>query len=275
MATTATTTPPAPKTVKTTTTTVKAPAKPKVAAAKPKATKAAVVADTKAKGSANDDENATTSTADTGTSDTSDATTPSKKKLAVADPEFDRRLEEMLTEFDQVIARARKCKQNGNELKKAYHQQIKEINKRRKVKRTGTAGNSGFQIPSLVRGTKLHDFMKIPHGERIARQAANQAIHQYAKDNGLRLEANQKLFKPDAVLEELIGTAEERRAALEEKKKRDKEGGSVTEITDEVGYFNLQTFIKKWFVTKAEEAAMLATAAIVASDSSSVATAST
>ncbi len=65
-----------------------------------------------------------------------------------------------------------------------------------------------------------------------------------------------------AEIEEIIGTAAERRAVLEEKKKHDKEGGPETKVNDEVGYFNLQTFLKKWFVTKAEEAKLSSTAAV-------------
>jgi chromatin remodeling complex protein RSC6 len=182
-----------------------------------------------------------------------DGSVAGKKKKAIAevDPEFDRRLKDVLTGFEEVLARVRESKQHLVDIKKAYHQQIKEINKRKKIKRAVTGnGNSGFKIPSLVRGTKLHDFMGVPHGERIARQAATQAVDKYVKEHNLHHEGNHQLFKPDAKLESIIGNTAERRAIQEERKKIHPE----MTITDDVGYFNLQTFFKPLFVTKAEEA---------------------
>ena len=232
--------------------------KSKVAAPKGKTAKAATVS--------GDDENATVTTGESSGSDGSDTTTNSKKKvLAVADPEFDRRLKDVLAGFDEVILRVREGKQNCTELKKAYHQQIKEINKRKK--RTGTTTGNGFKIPSLVRGTKLHDFMGVPHGERLARQAVTTRIHDYAIEKGLQREGNRKCIDLDSTLEEILGTTAERRAILGEKKTHDKEGDTPTKVTDDVGYFNLQTFLKKWFVTKAEEAKMNANAGVVATAS--------
>ncbi len=222
------------------------------AVAKPKVVKPKVVRAPAATATV-DDENATITTGESSVSDGS-TVTPKKKVLAVADPELDRRLKDVLTGFDEVIARIREGKQNLTDLKKAYHQQIKEINKRRK--RTGTATGNGFKIPSLVRGTKLHDFMGVPHGERLARQAVTTRIHDYAVEKGLQREGNRKCIDLDSTLEEILGTTAERLAILKDKQARDKEGETPTKVTEDVGYFNLQTFLKKWFVTKAEEAKM-------------------
>ena len=193
--------------------------------------------------------------------DNSDASTSSsgkKKTVIAADPDFDRLVKEVLSGFDDLIARSREGKQNLTDLRKAYNAQIKDINKRRKIKRAGgAAGNCEFKTKSLVRGTKLHDFMKVPHGERLARHDVTQAIHRYAVENGLQRTGNHKFIELDSVLEELIGTPAERLAVLEERKQTKPK----TEVTEDVSYLNLQTFIKKWFYTKAEEAKLVSNVA--------------
>ena len=190
-----------------------------------------------------------------GSADTGTVSKNSKKVVAVADPEFTRRIKEILSGFDEVLVRIRESKVKVNEVNKSYLQQIKELNKRRKVKREGGTGKgNAFDRLSLVRDVRgtnlLHDFVGAPHGSRLARQSVTDAIHKYVTSEKLQSEENRKNFIPDAKLEKILGTEAERLAILEARKKLI----PSTKITKDVGYFNEQTFLKPWFYTQKEEA---------------------
>ncbi len=98
----------------------------------------------------------------------------------------------------------------------------------REAKKNRNKGNrkpSGFAVPTNI-SNELCDFMKRPHGTKIARTEVTQYIIQQIKDNNLQYKQNRKIIKPNSAL----------RSRLAAKSK------------DEVTYFNLQRYMNRHFV---------------------------
>lgn len=98
----------------------------------------------------------------------------------------------------------------------------------REAKKNRNKGNrkpSGFAVPTNI-SNELCDFMKRPHGTKIARTEVTQYIIQYIKDNNLQYKQNRKIIKPNSALRSLL----------------------AAEKKDEVTYFNLQRYMNRHFV---------------------------
>lgn len=110
-------------------------------------------------------------------------------------------------------------------LSKVSERLTREENKRSKGKKgTRTAGTGGFNSPVLI-SDALADFIGSARGSVVTRNSVNQFIHNYVKDNNLRVESDKRMWVYDAKLFDLFGKSS----------------------TDMLGYFNLQTQLKPHF----------------------------
>jgi len=109
----------------------------------------------------------------------------------------------------------------------------------REAKKNRNKGNrkpSGFAVPTNI-SNELCDFMKRPHGSKIARTEVTQYIIQYIKDNDLQFKENRKIIKPNKALRSLLATKSQ----------------------DEVTYFNIQRFMNRHFLQKKKSSHVIAT----------------
>ena len=137
-------------------------------------------------------------------------------------------------------------------MKKLYIKERRDTKKhkhRRGEQRVNSGGAprkpSGFAQPSRVTDT-LCDFLKIKRGEEIARTDVTKKIIQYIKEHNLETQENKRNIKPDALLETIVGNSDERISTTE----RQKLHNPKTEVTDQLGYFNLQVHLNKHFIRK-------------------------
>jgi chromatin remodeling complex protein RSC6 len=110
-------------------------------------------------------------------------------------------------------------------LSKVSERLTREENKRSKGKKgTRTAGTGGFNSPVLI-SDALADFIGTARGSVVTRNSVNQFIHNYVKDNNLRVESDKRMWMYDTKLFDLFGKSS----------------------SDALGYFNLQTQLKPHF----------------------------
>jgi len=100
----------------------------------------------------------------------------------------------------------------------------------RDAKKNRNKGNrkpSGFAVPTNI-SNELCDFMKKPHGSKVARTEVTQYVIQYIKDNNLQNAENRKVIKPNKALRSLL----------------------ASKTKDEVTYFNIQRYMNRHFKKK-------------------------
>ena len=142
-------------------------------------------------------------------------------------------LEDVHQDFYQMLQSISLFKTQMTSLQNEIRTVEKKMNKKmrsiqkyiKKHKGKGNKQPSGFARPTKI-STKLCEFMKKPEGTQLARTEVTQYLIQYIKDNDLQYAENRKVIKPDASLSELL------------------------ELTDseELTYFNLQTYMNKHFL---------------------------
>jgi len=114
----------------------------------------------------------------------------------------------------------------GKTLEKEFNNIVKVMSKQKhKSKSNENRTLSGFAMPSLL-SKELYGFLNIDEGTRIPRKDVTRMINEYIKQNNLRNESDRRKILPDEKLKKIFNSSD----------------------TDEVTYFNLQTFMKHHFV---------------------------
>ena len=108
---------------------------------------------------------------------------------------------------------------------KAYQKLVKQAKKVENKRSQAKKSPSGFAKPSLLVDS-LCDFLKVPHGTKMARTEVTRHITEYVKSNNLLNPENKRIMNLDGTLKKLMVVPE---------------GAEVT-------FFNLQKYIKHLFV---------------------------
>ena len=132
---------------------------------------------------------------------------------------------------DSFIAMARSFKQEVQKLEKRVHKEHKALAKKARGKRRRQADPnappSGFAKPGPV-SDELRKFLKLGKDELIARTEVTKAINAYCKSHDLQNSSDKRKILADAPLRKLL--------------KLNK--------SDELTFFNLQTYLKVHFPNK-------------------------
>ena len=132
---------------------------------------------------------------------------------------------------DSFIAMARSFKQEVQKLEKRVHKEHKALAKKARGKRRRQADPnappSGFAKPGPV-SDELRKFLKLGKDELIARTEVTKAINAYCKEHDLQNGSDKRKILADAPLRKLL--------------KLNK--------SDELTFFNLQTYLKVHFPNK-------------------------
>jgi upstream activation factor subunit UAF30 len=196
--------------------------------------------------------------AETSTDENANPDTPAAESTPAAAENAD--VVNIEKQIDELISRKESERQRIKEeikmlhaMKKAYNKQQRDMRKkknRRDAPRVGGAPRnpSGFARSSRITD-ELCDFLGLDHGSSIARTDVTKKVIEYIKAHSLEKGGNRRNIEPDAALEKLVGTAEERRNTMENRKKIKPR----TAVTDELSYFNLQVHLNKHFMSEAED----------------------
>ena len=122
----------------------------------------------------------------------------------------------------------------GRTLERDFTQVIRVITKQKSKNKSNMENRplSGFAMPSLL-SKELYSFLNIEEGTRIPRKDVTRKLNEYIKEHNLRDEKDKRRITPDASLMKIFGCKE----------------------TDNVTYFNLQTYMKHHFIKDIKPAA--------------------
>jgi chromatin remodeling complex protein RSC6 len=125
----------------------------------------------------------------------------------------------------------------GRTLERDFTQVIRVITKQKSKNKSNMENRplSGFAMPSLL-SKELYSFLNIEEGTRIPRKDVTRKLNEYIKERNLRDEKDKRRITPDAALMKIFGCKE----------------------TDNVTYFNLQTYMKHHFIKDVKPAAVTA-----------------
>jgi len=117
-------------------------------------------------------------------------------------------------------------------LQKSVHKHVKECSKKQKKKKCRDPSApkrepSGFAKPALI-SNELCNFLGKPEGTEMARTEVTKYLTKYIKEHDLQDSANRRKILPDNSLQKLLNVGK----------------------SDEVTYFNLQTYMKVHFPKK-------------------------
>lgn len=121
----------------------------------------------------------------------------------------------------------------GRTLERDFTQVIRVITKQKSKNKSNMENRplSGFAMPSLL-SKELYSFLNIEEGTRIPRKDVTRMLNEYIKEHNLRDEKDKRRITPDASLMKIFGCKE----------------------TDNVTYFNLQTYMKHHFIKEVKTA---------------------
>ena len=142
--------------------------------------------------------------------------------LAEITTNFEGLLDTISTFRSQLTLLQNQVKTSERSSKKYIKQLERELSKR-KVK--GNRKPSGFAKPTKI-SEKLCEFMNKPKGTELARTEVTQHLIAYIKEHKLQNTENKRLIKPDTNLKTLLGLND----------------------SDELNYFNLQSYMNKHFI---------------------------
>lgn len=165
----------------------------------------------------------------------------------------DSQIDELIKELAENMVRDKNLTRRLQSLKKTYAKEVRDLRKTKKGGRAqkanaGPKKPSGFAQSSKI-GDELCDFLEVEQGSRMARTDVTKRVIAYIKANKLENEKNHRNIEPDEALEKLVGGADERRATMEERKKRKPD----TQVTDVLSYFNLQVHLNRHFIKETAE----------------------
>tara|TARA_Y100000816_G_scaffold289435_1_gene275882 strand:+ start:418 stop:1002 length:585 start_codon:yes stop_codon:yes gene_type:complete len=142
------------------------------------------------------------------------------------------KLAEFSTKLQQALSIFSTLKADYKTLVKTVEREMKVARKASKKRRSVAPGErkpSGFTAPTRI-SDELAIFLNKEVGTEMARTAVSKEIHQYIQANGLARKDNGRFIIPDDKLCKILNCKK----------------------TDEISYFNLQTYLKPHFKKKDE-----------------------
>lgn len=142
------------------------------------------------------------------------------------------KLAEFSTKLQQALSIFSTLKADYKTLVKTVEREMKVARKASKKRRSVAPGErkpSGFTAPTRI-SDELALFLNKEVGTEMARTAVSKEIHQYIQANGLARKDNGRFIIPDDKLCKILNCKK----------------------TDEISYFNLQTYLKPHFKKKDE-----------------------
>lgn len=143
------------------------------------------------------------------------------------------KLAEFSTKLQQALSIFSTLKSDYKTLIKTVEREMKVARKASKKRRSVAPGDrkpSGFTAPTRI-SDELAIFLNKEVGTEMARTSVSKEIHQYIQANGLARKDNGRFIIPDDKLCKILNCKK----------------------TDEISYFNLQTYLKPHFKKKGEE----------------------
>lgn len=143
------------------------------------------------------------------------------------------KLAEFSSKLQQVLSVFNTLKSDYKTLAKTVERELKAARKASKKKRAPASGDrkpSGFTAPTKI-SDELAKFLGKEPGTEMARTAVSKEIHNYIKSNNLSRQDNGRFITPDDKLCKILNCKK----------------------TDEISYFNLQTYLKRHFKKQGEQ----------------------
>jgi len=143
------------------------------------------------------------------------------------------KLAEFSSKLQQVLSVFNTLKSDYKTLAKTIERELKAARKASKKKRAPASGDrkpSGFTAPTKI-SDELAKFLGKEPGTEMARTAVSKEIHNYIKSNNLSRQDNGRFITPDDKLCKILNCKK----------------------TDEISYFNLQTYLKRHFKKQGEQ----------------------
>lgn len=143
------------------------------------------------------------------------------------------KLAEFSSKLQQVLSVFNTLKSDYKTLAKTVERELKAARKASKKKRAPASGDrkpSGFTAPTKI-SDELAKFLGKEPGTEMARTAVSKEIHNYIKSNNLSRQDNGRYINPDDKLCKILNCKK----------------------TDEISYFNLQTYLKRHFKKQGEQ----------------------
>ncbi|RKO94395.1 hypothetical protein BDK51DRAFT_30051 [Blyttiomyces helicus] len=166
--------------------------------------------------------------------------------------DLEKHFESLLADIETIRIIQKRMMINMRTTKKTVMKQARDLKKnrnRRNVSGEGSAPRkpSGFAQPALI-SNELCDFLKVPRGIEMARTDVTKKVIAYVKDHELEIRGNKRNIEPDAALERLVGTAEDRQNRMQIRRQTK----PMTTVTDALTYFNIQTHLNPHFIRKSQ-----------------------
>lgn len=140
--------------------------------------------------------------------------------------EYDDELKYIIACMSDIRRMTTVLNKHVNNLQKKINKDLKNIEKKSKNdKKKDTKEPQGFSKPTLI-SDEFCDFIKLPHGSKIARCNAVSYISKYVSENNLYYSDNKKMFNLDDKLMKLLKANE----------------------NDEVGFFTIQRWLNHHFL---------------------------
>ena len=161
------------------------------------------------------------------------APTPAPAPVEEEEVSVEAKLAEFSSKLQQVLSVFNTLKSDYKTLAKTVERELKAARKASKKKRAPASGDrkpSGFTAPTKI-SDELAKFLGKEPGTEMARTAVSKEIHNYIKSNNLSRQDNGRFITPDDKLCKILNCKK----------------------TDEISYFNLQTYLKRHFKKQGEQ----------------------
>ena len=110
-------------------------------------------------------------------------------------------LNSYLKDLNEFKATFQEFHKRGKEIKKMFEQEMKELKKNSKKKRTRKpdAKPGGFRKPVKI-SDQMCEFLGIPKGQKLARTDVSKKLNEYIRDKKLQNEKDRRIIEPDEKL---------------------------------------------------------------------------
>jgi len=166
------------------------------------------------------------------------AATPAKKAVAAVSPapvdaaaavaEPPSIMAELAAKITAVLAAIKDIQVTFKVAQKEFDKLNKTKAKADKKRANARTSPSGFAKPTKITD-ELCAFLALPKGSELARTEVTKRVNAYVKEHTLYKADNKRIILPNATLKKLLGCSD----------------------TDEINYFNLQSWMKKHFIKAA------------------------
>ena len=168
------------------------------------------------------------------------ASTPTAPPSTITGSSFTTRIEALQADIATLSTHIRTCSKQLTAIQKEYTREKRQWERQAatalKKKKTGNSGTvSGIAKPGYI-SPELCKFIGKDVGTEMARTEVIKHVNSYIKEHGLQDAKNKRIIRPDSKLQSLLKTKK----------------------SDEVTYFNLQTFMKRHYANPAKSQNLVA-----------------